>query len=455
MDLPNYFIADLPPEALLRADLVVEACQTLKRNRERYLVPRSTEAMVEAVAEVARLWLAPCSPWRARALEHGPASVGVSPEVLGAGLDAYFRQMTPRHLAALVVQDLGHAQRLDRLTANDAETFMNAQSSASGPGLLAHLADGPLPLPVFTALVQGLLVRSAQFVVCPAGASTLPRLFAHSLRDVDPKLASCVEMAVFPDGATEVAEALFGEADVVVAEGAEDGIGAIRGAVPLRARFLPRPRRFAAAYVAREVLGAHDEARVLAAAATEVAAWDQLGELAPEVIFVESGGMLPPEGFAQRLGEELQRLEGTAPAGRRPPAVEASIRSRREMYRVRAQSGDGSRCWFAEDSTAWSVVYDPEPQFQVGGGRRFALVKAVDDLEECLRRAEPFRGRWSTVGLAAGGLRFGELAQRFAAWGISRVCPLGRMQPAPWTWRRDGRPALGDLVTWCSVERGE
>ncbi len=37
LNLPSYFLADLPPEAELTAGLITEACQTLKRNRERSL----------------------------------------------------------------------------------------------------------------------------------------------------------------------------------------------------------------------------------------------------------------------------------------------------------------------------------------------------------------------------------------------------------------------------------
>ena len=40
MNLPNYFLADLPPEATLTGAMIHEACQTLKRNRETYLAPR-------------------------------------------------------------------------------------------------------------------------------------------------------------------------------------------------------------------------------------------------------------------------------------------------------------------------------------------------------------------------------------------------------------------------------
>ena len=46
----------------------------------------------------------------------------------------------------------------------------------------------------------GLLTRSAQFVKCARGTSLLPRLFAHSIYEVEPKLASCLEIAEWPGG---------------------------------------------------------------------------------------------------------------------------------------------------------------------------------------------------------------------------------------------------------------
>ncbi len=53
MNLPNYFLADLPPEATLSPAMLTEACQTLKRNREHYLAGRSTEQLVKVLSEVA------------------------------------------------------------------------------------------------------------------------------------------------------------------------------------------------------------------------------------------------------------------------------------------------------------------------------------------------------------------------------------------------------------------
>jgi hypothetical protein len=54
--------------------------------------------------------------------------------------------------------------------------------------------------------------------------------------------------------------------------------------------------------------------------------------------------------------------------------------------------------------------------------------------------------------LAAPESRALTLAHELARWGVARVCPLGRMQQPPFAWRHDGRPALGDLVTWTDWE---
>ena len=75
-------------------------------------------------------------------------------------------------------------------------------------------------------------------------------------------------------------------------------------------------------------------------------------------------------------------------------------------------------------------------------------MKGVAHLAEALKNAGTVQGQVSTVGLAASGNKAREFATELARWGVTRVCPLGQMQNPPLTWRHDGRPALGDLVTW-------
>jgi hypothetical protein len=84
---------------------------------------------------------------------------------------------------------------------------------------------------------------------------------------------------------------------------------------------------------------------------------------------------------------------------------------------------------------------------------RFIYVKAVASLTHALQGLETVREKISTVGLAAAERQAPALARQFAQWGAKRICPLGRMQQPPLGWRDDGRPPLGDLLTWCDWEK--
>jgi len=147
-----------------------------------------------------------------------------------------------------------------------------------------------------------------------------------------------------------------------------------------------------------------------------------------------------------------------------PAASAAVIASRRAFYEVRAAHSrtakeaesmevPGTRYWCSENSTAWTVVYESNPQFQLSCLNRFIYVKAVSDLTQALQNADSVRGQVSTVGLAAPEERAAALVTQLSRWGVTRVCPLGKMQEPPLLWRHDGRPALGDLVTWTDWEQ--
>ncbi len=60
MNLPDYFFADLPPEATLSPAMITASCHTLKRNRAKYLAVRTTDnQIVNVLCEVAAAWRSP------------------------------------------------------------------------------------------------------------------------------------------------------------------------------------------------------------------------------------------------------------------------------------------------------------------------------------------------------------------------------------------------------------
>lgn len=452
MNLPNYFIADLPPEAQLSPAMLHDACQTLKRNRELYLLHRSSRMLIEVVSRVAREWLQNDFPLRKLALSEGPAATGFSRATLESGLDTFFKSLTAENLGLLLEQDLGHLERLDQLVPSAPEEKSSRAAIAVAPELLVHITAGNLPTPALVSMVLGVLARSAQFIKCARGAALLPRLFAHSLYEAEPKLASCLELAEWPGGNESLEQVLFQNAACVTATGSDDTLQQIRRRLPPHVKFVGYGSRVSFAYVSHEVLSGLHGRKIVERAGRDVVAWNQLGCLSPHVIYVQNGGAMAPDRFAELLAECLAERELSEPRGQIPLEVSATIASRRSIYELRSTNSPDTRLWASKDSTAWTVVYESDPRFQMSCLNRFIYVKEVKDLTHALESADAVRDKVSTVGLAVPEHKAQELAFQLARWGATRVCPLGQMQNPPLTWRHDGRPALGDLVTWTDWE---
>jgi hypothetical protein len=460
MNLPNFFFADLPPEATLSPAMIEAACDTLKRNREKYLLPRKTEDIVKILCEAAAGWLQPENQFRRLALERGPAETGFSKPVLEKGLDGFFRQFTPENFQALLEQDLGQAASVTgdegRVTSEtDAPRHMSPATRHfwRGPEFLVHIAAGNIPNPALMSLTLGLLTRSAQFVKCASGASLLPRLFAHSIYQADPKLGACLEIAEWRGGHRELEDVLFAHADCLTATGGDETLAAVRARLPAKVRFLGYGRRVSFGLVTREVLREEEIAKIVSRAADDVVAWDQNGCLSPHVIYVEERGAVESDQFAQRLAVELAQREAGEPRGKISTENAAVIASRRAVYETLAAHRADAKIWSSQGSTAWTVVFEHAVRFQFSCLNRFVYVKPVPDLAAVLQGVDEICGKVSTVGIAAPPERTKELALRFARWGATRICPLGQMQNPPLTWQHDGRPALGDLVTWTDWEQ--
>ncbi len=452
MNLPNYFLADLAESASFSPGMITEACQTLKRNRERYLAHRSTASLVHVLSSLASSWLDETYAFRRLALEQGPALTGFSQATLKNGLTSFFRGLTVEAFNALLEQDLGHPERLDRLCATESERKIGRSALATSPELLVHIAAGTLPNPTLLSMVLGLLVRSAQFVKCATGTSFLPRLFAHSLYEVEPKLGACLEIAEWRGGTAEVEAALFDNVDCVTATGSDETLAAIRTRLPAKTRLVGYGHRVSFGYITRDVLAGVQARNVAKRATVDVANWNQLGCLSPHVLYLQHGSVLSPEQFAEMLADELEQFEIAEPRGNLPVPAAAAINSRRSLYEVRAAHSPETRLWCSKASTAWTVVYEADPRFQTSCLNRFVYIKGVKDLTEALQTADSVRGKVSTVGLAAPESAVRELVAELARWGVTRVCPLGQMQQPPLMWRHDGRAPLAELITWTDWE---
>ena len=186
MNLPNYFLADLPPEATLSPAMIAEACQTLKRNREQYLRPAPRRAwcklLCEAGGKLAGTGISvPEAGAGKRAGGHG-----IFPRDAERGAWTIFSSNSPRKIFT-------RCWRRNWATPNGWTKFAPRRSRKNTRArrwpprrnFVVHIAAGNIPNPALMSIVLGLLTRSAQFVKCASGGSLLPRLFAHSIYDAD------------------------------------------------------------------------------------------------------------------------------------------------------------------------------------------------------------------------------------------------------------------------------
>ena len=453
MELPNYFIIDTQPEARLTPSMVTEACRQLKRNRTQYLRDISTAQTITLLAQLADNWQDDLFPFRKTALEASQEARGFSPASMARGLGDFFSRITEENLHNFMAQELGDSRRLDAPLGTPEERSDNRIAFARGPELIGHITAGNLPCPTLMSIVHGLLVGSAQFVKCAEGAGFIPRLFAHSVYHTHAKLAACLELARWPGGDNPLEESLLKEADCIVAVGSDETLDAIRARLPLGKRFLEHGHRVSFGYIHKDYLSRAMARELAENAARDVAAWNQLGCLSPHVFYVERDGAVRPEQFAEMLSEAIDGLEHSEPRGNISDTESGEIAHRRSFYEIRAAHTGDVRQWQSEGSTAWTVVFEEEPQFATSCMNRFIHVKSVTDIDETLRAAEMARGQVSTVGLAAPRSEAEAIVIKLAHWGVTRVCPIGQMQNPPIGWRHDGRPTLGDLVTWTDWEQ--
>ena len=452
-DLPNYFLLDTQPEAQLTPGIITEACRQLKRNRVQYLRDISTEQVVALIAQLADNWCDDLFPFRKLALNSSQDETGFSKPTLTRGLDQFFGRITEESLHNLIAQDLGDSCRLDGPLGTPEERADNRTSMVRGPELIGHITAGNLPCPTLMGMIHGLLVGSAQFVKCAKGAGFIPRLFAHSLYDAHSKLGACLELAMWPGGEHPLEAALFDETDCVMAMGRDETLVQIRSRLPEGTRFLGHSHKVSFGYIHRDMLSRAMARDLAKKAAQDVATWNQLGCLSPQLFYLERNGAIRPEMFAEMLAEEIDILEKEEPRGDISMEDAAAISHRRDFYELRAANTGDVRQWKSEGCTSWTVVFEEEPLFASSCLNRFIHIKSVNDFDEMLRVAEMVRGQVSTVALAAPKNDAEDMVKALAHWGVTRVCPIGQMQNPPMGWRHDGRPTLGDLVTWTDWEQ--
>ena len=335
---------------------------------------------------------------------------------LFAGPRSGFR--TTADLEAFLAWELGDAAALDRPV-----PAPGGKALAVAPERIYHVCAANLSVSAETSLLIGLLLGSRLDFKLPSTGLPGLRERIDRLPAVFRDRVACLE-AHDPERMVS--------AGAVVVFGSDETVATLRAACHPRQRFLAYGHKMSAGIVPP----GRATPEWAAAAARETAAHGHQGCLAPQIFLCATPE--DAETFARLLATELatvnfpDRWEDAA--GRFTFLREAAAR--------------GHAVLPAGDAVVVCVPAGDTPLLP--GPGTGAVQVGVDPDGHTLDR---FQGNISSLSIAAEGPLDGWTvwARR---WGAARICRMGRMQEPDLAWRHDGRPRLGDLVTWISVEEG-
>ena len=332
-------------------------------------------------------------------------------------------------LMGLIKAELGHEDALDRFL-----PYGNHHARALGPCIVLHIISGNTPHAGLQSLIRALLLNAFNWCKIPTGG--MPEIVEFRER-LPFELARRITIS------EELPGDWLDQADAVVVFGRDETVEHFRKRVRADQRFLPHSHRISFGVVFDD-----PEFQSVKDAARSASLFNQQGCLSPHLFYVDP--KIARE-YAERLALAMAEFEKESPRGAISLAEQSDIAALRKDFAFRASvnhdPGEKPALWESPGSTAWTVLYDPEPQFMASCLNRVIYVKPMpESLPKAVYRVYK---HLSTVGIYPA---TPENAAKIVLTGASRVCPIGQMQMPPLTWHHDAQPVLLPLIHWVDFE---
>ena len=375
-----------------------------------------------------------------------PVVSGYDADMVRLGLTGFFKTFRAAQLKRFVAEDFANPAVLDGFQ----PAIKGGAVRAFGPDLLVHSWAGNVPALSLWSLICGLLVKAPAVGKLASAEPLFAGWFARLLAEIHPPLADCLAVVWWRGAGGEEADALYAQADTVLAYGGNPTLDALRKRLPVTTRFLPHGHKLGFGLIGTAALDALKAPTVARLAAWDVMRYDQQGCYSPHVFYIERGAPVPPRAFADYLAAELANLQ------RRFVRRELDLEEGATVARWQQTmewAGDTHQLLGPVDA-AWSVAYSDslQPLAPTALYRTIGVV-AVDHLDDVLPVVAAQREFLQTAGIAAGPEELYRLADLLGAAGVTRISAIGSMSMPEAGWHHDGRFNLMDLVRMTEIEQ--
>lgn len=323
------------------------------------------------------------------------------------------------------------------------------------PSRTAVFAGGAIPQPGLQSLVGALMV--SRRVLCrpsrwdpfliPEFVETLARIQARSAKTAVgaiqiPPVRDTVVCATWDHEKSDLTRRIVQSADSLVVYGDASTVDELMSMRhPGADGFVYGPRTSFAVLDELNALSDTVVERAMDDFAEDVVAFDQRGCLSPQVLYILSTKESSVTRAAEALAKALMRRakeDGFAPG--LPPAAAAEIQGLRAAY---SMDPGGRRKMLASDSIpGWTILVDMDDvEFSPLPGYQTLRIARLPSWKALIPRLEPWRGQLQCMGIGPDTACIPEgIGEALEELGLSRACPLGRMQDPPLQWTHDENP---------------
>jgi len=290
------------------------------------------------------------------------------------------------------------------------------------PKRILQILAGNVIGPSWLSTSLGVLLQGPQIIKLPYRDLASFMYYLQSLADIDPGLRSTIACGYYPSD-NGVNDILLKQADAVIAMGSDDTMEAIRrklAEINPQARFIPHGLK-----LSFQVIGkAYATPEVAGLAAWGAVAYDGNGCFSPGNVYVERGGPLSPQQFAETLAEKMDSISKVIPPKRTMAAAERVMNYRLSQMQRRLLGEDVTVMKSA--STDYTVIVDNEdPTLTPTCQERVVMVRPIDEIRDVPRYVEHLSGNLQTVGLAVPTEDLLEMADRLGTAGVTNLKMVG------------------------------
>lgn len=411
-----------------------------------HLRPMPVAEIIDAVDRAMARLLDRNDIYRQQAEAWLPVVSGYDTDMVRLGLTGFFKTFRAAQLKRFVAEDFANPAVLDGFQ----PAAKGGAVRAFGPDLLVHSWAGNVPALSLWSLVCGLLVKAPAIGKLASAEPLFAGWFARLLAEVHPPLADCLAVVWWRGAGSEEADALYAQADTVLAYGGNQTLDALRRRLPVTTRFLPHGHKLGFGLIDAQALDTLKAPAMARLAAWDVMRYDQQGCYSPHVFYVQRGAPVSPRAFADYLAAELANLQRRF-ARRELDLEEGAALAR---WQQNMEWGGEAHQLLGPVDAPWSVAYSEslQPLAPTALYRTIAVV-AVDRLDAVLPVVAAQRDYLQTAGIAAGPEELYRLAGLLGAAGVTRISAIGSMSMPEAGWHHDGRFNLLDLVRMTEIEQ--